>query len=118
MNGRGAPNDAFGASRQCFEAMAGWLDGPEAAELTHAEIEDQLERRGRELLRRMFQEHLELRAVREQRAHRVVDADGVTHGAVEPAHHRRLATIFGHLDVERLAYRHRVTPTCIPPTAS
>ena len=82
--------------------------------LTHAEIEDQLDRRGRELLRRMFQEHLELRAVREQRAHPVVDADGVTHGAVEPAHHRRLATIFGELDVERLAYRHRGHPNLYP----
>ena len=114
MSGRGEPSDAFGGSRQCFEEIAGWLDGPEAATLTHAEIEDQLDRRGRELLRRMFQEHLELRAVREQRAHTVVDADGVTHGAVEPGHHRRLATIFGELDVERLAYRHRGHPNLYP----
>jgi hypothetical protein len=68
MSASGEPSGVFGASRQCFEEMAGWLDGREAATLTHAEIEDQLDRRGRELLRRMFQEHLELRAVREQRA--------------------------------------------------
>jgi hypothetical protein len=110
----GEPTDAFGGSRQCFEEMAGWLDGPETAKLTHAEIEDQLDRRGRELLRRMFQEHLDLRAVREERAQSVVDADGVAHGAVEPGHHRGLATIFGELDVERLAYRHRGHPNLYP----
>jgi len=109
-----APTDAFGGSRQCFEEMAGWLDGPETATLTHAEIEDQLDRRGRELLRRMFQEHLELRAVRELRAHPVVDADGVTHGAVESGHRRRLASIFGELNVERFAYRHRGHPNLYP----
>jgi hypothetical protein len=114
MSRREEATDGFGVSRQCFEEMAGWLDGPEAAELTHGELEDQLDRRGRELLRRMFQEHLELRAVREQRAQGVVDVDGVTHGAVEPAHHRRLATIFGELDVERLAYRHRGHPNLYP----
>jgi hypothetical protein len=114
MSTVGAVTDAFGRSRRCFEEIAGWLDGAEAAELTHAEIEDQLDRQGRELLRRMFQEHLELRAVREQRAGAVVDADGVTHGAVEPGHRRRLATIFGELDVERLAYRHRGHPNLYP----
>ena len=75
--------ERFDGSRQCFEAIVGWLDGGGAAVLTHGEVEDQLDRRGRELLCRMFQEHLDGRAVREERAGAVVDADGVAHGAVE-----------------------------------
>ena len=85
----------FGASRQCAEEMVGWLEGPEAAALAHAELEDQLDVRGRELLRTMLQDHLCLRAVNEVRIQSVVDSDGVAHGAVETGHRRPLATIFG-----------------------
>ena len=60
--------ERFDGSRQCFEAIVGWLDGRDAGVLTHGEVEDLLDRRGRELLRRMFQDHLDVRAVREQRA--------------------------------------------------
>lgn len=73
----------FEASRQCAEEMFSWLEGPEAAALAHAELEDQLDARGRELLRRMLQDHLSLRAVNEVRMEGVVDSDGVAHGAVE-----------------------------------
>lgn len=45
------------------------------AVLSHAELEDELDRRGRELLRQMFQGQLDLRAVRERRADEVTDAD-------------------------------------------
>ena len=106
MSGPADP-DPFGGSRGCFEEMAGWLDGTEAAALTHAELEDEVDRRGRELLRRMLQDHLDLRAAREERLPAVVDAEGVAHRAVEAGHRRRLGTIFGDLNVERLAYRHR-----------
>ncbi len=102
-----APGDAFGASRESFEDLLAWLEGTEAASLSHAELEDQLDQRGRELLRQMMQGQLDLRAMREQRADEVVDVDGVAHGAVEAGHHRPLMSIFGHVEVERLAYRHR-----------
>jgi len=48
----------FEASRQHAEEIVSWLEGPEAAALAHAELEDQLDVRGRELLRRMLQDHL------------------------------------------------------------
>jgi hypothetical protein len=34
-----------------LEELIGWLEGTEAASLTHAELEDELNLRGRELLR-------------------------------------------------------------------
>ena len=97
--------DTFAPARQSFEEMIGWLEGTESARLTHAELEDQVERRGREVQRLMLQDHLDLRALREQRIG-VVDAQGVVHANVEPAHRRRLATVMGTVNVERLAYRH------------
>src|SRR5680860_966857 len=107
----------FDASRECFEDALGWLEGNDAAALTHAELEDQLDCRGRELLRRMCQDHLTLRAATERRLEVVRDAEAVTHRCVETGHRRPLATIFGQVDVERLAYRHRGHPNLYPADA-
>ena len=82
------------------------MAGTEAASLAHGGLEDDLDRRGRELLRRLLQDHLDLRAQREERV--VVTAlDGVTHARVETGHTRALTTVFGTVVVGRLAYRHR-----------
>jgi hypothetical protein len=44
----------------------------------------------------------------------VVDADQVPRDTVETRRARKLATVFGDVGVERLAYRAAVTPTCTP----
>jgi hypothetical protein len=113
MSPQAEPTAGFAGSYQRFEEMVGWLNGADAAGLSHAELEDHLDRRGRELLRRMLQDHLDLRAAREQRV-AAVDAEGVAHAAVEARHRRSLVTIFGVVDVERLAYRHRGHPNLHP----
>ena len=105
-----AEQDPFDRSRACFAQLVGWLEGSEAAASSHAELEDELDRRGRELLRQMVQGQLELRALRERRADEVKDADDVRHGAVETGHTRPLTTIFGVVSVTRLAYRRRGPP--------
>lgn len=105
--------DAFGGPRACFEEIVGWLDGTDAARLSHGELEDDLDHRGRELLRRLLQDHLDLRARREQRTE-VAGADDVSHGSVEAGHKRTLTTVFGNVTVERLAYRHRGAPNLHP----
>lgn len=103
-----APTGAFGAaSRACFEQVLAWLEGNESATLSHGELEDQLECRGRELLRRLLQDHLSLRATTEERLTVVTDDAGVVHASVEAGHCRVLATVFGQVNVQRLAYRHR-----------
>ena len=97
--------DAFAAARGGFEEMLCWLEGTESAALSHAELEDQVGRRGREVQRLMLQDHLDLRCLREGRV-RVVDADGIVHANVEPDHRRCLSTVVGAVGVSRLAYRH------------
>jgi hypothetical protein len=108
---------AFGGSRAWFDGIVSWLEGTEAGSLPHGELEDDLDRRGRELLRRLLQDHLDLRAGREERVE-VIDAEGVTHGAVEAGHTRQLATLFGAVTVERLAYRHRGAANLHPADAA
>jgi len=96
--------DAFAGSRELFETLRGFLDGAPAAALSHGDLEDQLDVRGRGLLRQLFQDHLTLRTHAEPRLE-VVGADGVRRGRVEPGHTRELLTVFGTVQVNRLAYR-------------
>jgi hypothetical protein len=97
--------DGFGSSREQFESLIRFLDGTDAAALSHAELEERLDRDGRELLRRLLDDHLAIRAVREQRLANVVGEEGVARGRLEPGHERALETVFGTVSVERLAYR-------------
>jgi len=96
---------AFSAARELFERVVNWLDGSEAAELAHSKLEDRLQGEGRELCRLLFQDHLDLRAEREERLEEVVGADGVRRGNVESGHTRALRTVFGEVTVTRKAYR-------------
>ena len=64
-----------------------------------------LDRDGRELLRRLLDDHLALRAVREPRLEEVTGDEGVARGRVETGHVRALETVFGTVSIERLAYR-------------
>jgi len=102
--------DPFAASRTAFDALLVELGGDGAARLGHAELEEVLDLRGRELLRQLYQDHLELRRLREELAvgthpAPVTGPDGVTRRAVEPGHQRLLATIFGTVMVGRCAWR-------------
>jgi hypothetical protein len=95
----------FAASREQFGVLVGFLDGADAAGLSHAELEERLDRDGRELLRRLLDDHLALRAVREQPLEQVTGDEGTSRGRVESGHARALETVFGTVTVERLAYR-------------
>jgi hypothetical protein len=108
---------AFAQARACFEETEAWLAGREAAALTHAELEDHVQARGRELLRRLFQDHLDLRAAREQRRTHVAGPDGVPRTRTEAGHCRPLATVFGPVTVTRVAYRAPGAPNVHPADA-
>jgi len=85
--------------------MLGWLEGNQAAGLTHGELEDLIETDGRALLRQMLQDHLDLRAEREARLLSVNAVDGTSRPRVEAGHRRHLETILGEVTVTRIAYR-------------
>ena len=97
----------FAGSRERFETVLGWLGGEQAGTLEHSELEAHLQADARELFRQLYQDHLDLRAEREPRIAVVADAEGVAHGSAEPGHTRGLATVFGPVQVTRIAYRAR-----------
>jgi hypothetical protein len=100
-----APGEEFACSRGAFGQIEEWLGSSEAAGLEHAELEEQLAARGRELQRRMLQDHLDLRAARERRRDDVTGPDGSVRARAERGHSRRLSTRFGQVTVTRIAYR-------------
>jgi hypothetical protein len=65
----------------------------------------------------LFADDLELRARDEPRLSLVVDAQAMRHGAVEVGHTRPSATVFGEVEVRRLAYRKRGCPNLYPADA-
>ena len=62
-------------------------------------------RAGRELLRRLYQDRLDLTAVREVRRHDVTREDGIPRTRAEKGRTRPLVTKFGQVTVSRIAYR-------------
>ena len=74
----------FEVSHALFEALVGELAGPDCAGATHAELEDVLTARSRELMRQLMQDHLDLRAQREQRLPGVTDTEQVVRGRSSP----------------------------------
>ncbi|MCA1680663.1 MAG: ISKra4 family transposase [Actinobacteria bacterium] len=110
--------DGFARSRERFDAVTRWLAGEQAGALTHAELEQQLELDARELFRLMLQDHLDLRAEREERVEQVVDCEGVRRRSVEAGHERSLGTVFGEVRVRRLAYRERGQRNLCPADAA
>jgi len=100
-----AQDGTFAESRKCFGELEDWMASAGAAGLQHGELEEQLEARGRELLRRLFQDRLDLTAAQEERRHDVTGEDGVVRTRAERGRPRPLVTKFGQVTVSRIAYR-------------
>src|SRR5258708_31361812 len=100
-----AQDEGFAESRKCFGELEDWMASAEAAGLQHGELEEQLDVRGRELLRRLFQDRLDLTAAREERRRDVTGEDGIVRTRAERGRERPLVTKFGQVTVSRIAYR-------------
>lgn len=100
-----ADDKPFHHSREVFENVLAKLGSGEVRELDHAQVERLLEVEGRELLRQLFQDHVDLRGDGATAAN-VVGSDGV-----ERTHQRRrsrtLRTVFGPVTVTRACYSAR-----------
>ena len=94
--------DAFAEARAEFDGREAFLGSQEACGMTHSDLERELEKRGRELMRQLYQAHLQVRGPGEA-AEPVQGADGVVRD--EPhLHERGLETVFGEVGVERAGY--------------
>jgi len=109
--------EAFTASRDRFETVLAWLESEQTAGLSHGELEERLQVDARELFRQLLQDQLDLRAQNERRIADVLDAEAVPRPTAETGHQRALATVFGQVDVVRIAYRKPGQPNLHPADA-
>ena len=93
---------AYSQARENFEQIVGYLDSQEACEMTHSELERELEKKGRELMRKLLQEHLNNRGPG-QCDPPVEGADGLVRSRMR-LQERKLETVFGTVSVERAGY--------------
>ena len=98
-----APVNPFAASQMLFEALIVSLSADSALAKDHADLERTLKRDGFELLRQLFQDHLDLRSLREEALPGILGTDQVLRTHRRDAE-RGLETIFGTVNVNRLAY--------------
>jgi hypothetical protein len=103
--------EAFARSVSAFHLLTATLSGSAAGEWTHDELEEHLQEAGRALMRQLLQDHLDLRALREEEhlaarpGLRVTGPDGIVRPWRERGHERWLSTVFGHVRVRRIAHR-------------
>jgi len=103
----------FEPAREALEELVAKLRGEDALAMTHSEVERFIRADGWEILRRLFDGHLKLRGVGEVDGDSVVGTDEVerTHRRV---HDRKLMSIFGPVEPERLGYGQRGTTSLHP----
>jgi hypothetical protein len=114
--GMPAPADPFARSRIGFESLAEDLASGRTGQMTHDQLEELIGVRGREVQRQLLQDHLDLRAIREQEALSAGRDQRRAEGRarVERDHERMLATVFGTVTVRRLACRAPGRPNAYP----
>jgi hypothetical protein len=95
--------NAFEDAREWYTEIEKFVVSNEAASMKESDIERELEKRGRELMRRLMQAHLDVRGPGEAAEGMADGADGVTR-VRERLHERGLETVFGEVRVQRLGY--------------
>jgi len=99
------PVAGFERSLALFAGLIEWASGEQALGLEHSELEARLAQDGREVIRQVLQDQLDLRALLEPRYGGVIGAEGTPRRSVERGHERDLHTVLGEVQVTRLAYR-------------
>lgn len=95
--------EEFEPAREQFNYLVTRLQSEEMSRMEHGEVEARLSKEGNELLRRLLQGHLDLRAHREERRSEVIGSDGVRRSHCRGSD-RGLMSTFGQVEINRLGY--------------
>jgi hypothetical protein len=95
---------AFTLANEQYEILLNTLRSPEYQTLEHGEVEQFVHQAGTELLRRLLQGHLDLRAANEVQHESLVGSDRQTRPHHRQDTHRQLETLFGEVLVTRVGY--------------
>ena len=112
----GAPSNPFAPAQEQLDRIVRTLEGEQSCSMSHGEVEEHLRVEGFELLRQLYQGHLDARGSGEV-GETVVGADGQkrTH---RREGERQLMTIFGPVTVRRMRYGGRCLDSLMPTDAT
>jgi hypothetical protein len=99
----------FEAADAQYAQLVAHLRGVESQGLEHGTVEQQIWQAGTELLRLLFQSHLDERYAHETAQANVVGGDGIPRPHRRNDCQRQLATLFGEVVVARLGYSSKAT---------
>jgi hypothetical protein len=94
----------YSLAEEQFASLVKHLQSDESQGMEHGEVEELIRVEGNELLRRLFQGHLDERYACESSQVNVVGSDGVKRPHRRNRCQRQLATVFGEVVVSRLGY--------------
>ena len=108
-------SDRFSFSCESFLHLTGRLRAEETITMRHSGVENILHTDGREVLRRLFEDHCKIRDIGDV-GPKIAGADGVirSHKRVQK---RRLVTLYGVVTIERLGYGARGYTSLFPKDA-
>ena len=109
------PADAFSSSRGAFEALIALLGTPQTQQLDAAGVETLLMEHGPELMRRLLQDHLDLRTVHEEKTIVPMAAADTVLRTESRETQRALETVFGEVTVTRKTLTRRGHPGGLRP---
>lgn len=96
---------SYGQGRECFEHIIRFLDSREGNSMDMSQLEKELEKRGRELMRTLLQEYLDKRSPGTT-IESVLDAEGIRR-IERPDQERKIETVFGKVNLNRTGYAHK-----------
>ena len=105
---------AFSACREQLESIIVALLSPERAAQEHGEVEVFIQEEGTELLRKLLQGYLDVRADTEVRQEHVISPAGQTLNHVRTNTSRNMTSLFGDVTVRRIGYNQRHKASLFP----
>jgi hypothetical protein len=94
--------ESFSSSRQSFNELIGSLSSDVTSGMDHSDLERFLQTEGRELLRRLFEEHLKLRG--NGNVGDAVQGSDDLERSYKRESDRSLKSVFGEVSIERMGY--------------
>ncbi len=93
---------SYGQGRECFEHIICFLDSEKGNAMDMSQLEKELEKRGRELMRTLLQEYLDKRSPGTS-IESVLDAGGIRR-TERSDQERKIETVFGRVNLSRTGY--------------
>lgn len=104
----------FSDAKEQFIHLVNELQSEQSLEMEHGDVEQIISRKGNEILRRLLQGHLDLRAEQEQKQKAIKGADGCNLSHIRKNCERSLMSLFGEVKVRRIGYSERYKSSVFP----